>query len=979
MALNPADIAVVSRLLDEALALPQAGRAAWLQALPAEHHAHRDTLRGMLERAAGLVSDPLLDALPALDTDDAVAQPQERVGPYRLLREIGHGGMGSVWLAERADGAFKRQLALKLPRLAWGAGLAERMAVERDIGALLEHPNIARLYDAGVDARGRPYLALEYIDGQPIDAWCEASGLNIAQRLRLFLQVIQAVSHAHGRLVVHRDLKPSNVLVTQDGQAHLLDFGIAKLLHEAGSDAPGLTQQQGRVLTPHYASPEQVAGGAITVQSDVYSLAVLLYELLTGTRPIAPKRSTPAAVEDAILEGDAPPASSRVADRASARALHGEVDAILAKAMQREPARRYATADALAQDIERHLRGESVQARPDTWADRLAKSIRRHRLAYGAAAAVTVAVLSGTGISLVQAQRANEEAERARIVKEFVVDVFKVNSRGSTANKQLRQLPAELLLEHGARLIETKFAGQPRLRSELFGVVGSIFADIGAYRLAADYAARQVDMLTALGAPAGERALATLLLAEIQLSDLLLAEAHKQARQALALSASDAALRPRATVLLVRVLRRQGRNDEALPFLEAAEQQLKGLPGASAVRAQAAAIRAAYLSNRNEFDKALPLYDAAITEALSAEGPLSPTAIDVRLVVARELAAQMRGGEASRYHAAALKALRDTGGASDVRAALEESEQAGRMFQMGQLPAAAAAAAIGQAQQQLAARGNLLPDRIRASIDFDMGKVLVLSGDLKAAAPLVSGSAAVLRAQDPGPRERFQYASFQALLAMYAGRHDQADALFRENIDTRKELGTSKHPFAIQDHSSAALNLLMQGRFEQAAQALDAAPRMEQSAAGNTLAAQYALYLPRGRARLSLAQGDAAAALRLLPPPHTDEWPPQLPYDDGLLRGEVLCAVGQGKDGLGLIEKSLLWHQAKVHAHHPELARARAAAGLCAVGQGQRARALELSDLAQAAFLAQPEVSAYFKRPAMLLASLVGTPGSGRP
>src|SRR6185503_16576262 len=226
------------------------------------------------------------------------------------------------------------------PRLAWGAGLAERMACERDIGALLAHPNIARLYDAGVDASGRPYLALEYIDGQPLDAWCDSQALGVPERLRLFLQVARAVAYAHGRLVVHRDLKPSNVLVTADGQAHLLDFGIARLLHDAAPGDLGLTQEQGRVLTPHYASPEQIQGEPITVASDVYSLGVLLYELLTAPLPFQ--------------------ASTRARDNGTARALRGEIDAILGRALKRVPASRYAGVDALVQDIERHLNGERV-------------------------------------------------------------------------------------------------------------------------------------------------------------------------------------------------------------------------------------------------------------------------------------------------------------------------------------------------------------------------------------------------------------------------------------------------------------------------------------------------------------------------------------------------------------------------------------------------------------------------------------------
>jgi serine/threonine-protein kinase len=255
--LRPDEVAELSRLLDEALALAPAQREPWLADLARSKPESAKRLRTMLQHEES--SDTgFLPKLSRADIEEAVAAAGDRVGPYVLVRETGRGGMGTVWLAERADGAFKRRVALKLPRLTWSAGLAKRMARERDIGALLEHPSIARLYDAGLDEHGRPYIAMEYIEGQPIDVYCREHDFDVRSRLRLFVQVAEAVGYAHGRLVLHRDLKPSNVLIDAGGRVHLLDFGIAKLLDDTGAGSE-ITQEQGRVLTLNYASPEQIA------------------------------------------------------------------------------------------------------------------------------------------------------------------------------------------------------------------------------------------------------------------------------------------------------------------------------------------------------------------------------------------------------------------------------------------------------------------------------------------------------------------------------------------------------------------------------------------------------------------------------------------------------------------------------------------------------------------------------------------------
>src|SRR6266436_5334752 len=290
--LSAAQMAQMNRLLDEALDLDPEGRRRWLEVLAPEYEDLKPALRKALlpqeGQATGAEAVAMLPKLGAAgDTTEfgSGLQAGQRVGPYRLVRPLGSGGMAEVWLAQRADGAFKREVALKLPMLSrLRKDLASRFVRERDILAALEHPNIARLYDAGVSGEGLPYLAMEYVHGEPFTAWCDAHRLGLRERLKLFLQVLDAVQYAHGHQVIHRDIKPSNILVTDSGQARLLDFGVAKLLaHE--DEQTELTQIYGRALTPDYASPELVRGEGGGAAADVYSLGVVLDELLAGSRP----------------------------------------------------------------------------------------------------------------------------------------------------------------------------------------------------------------------------------------------------------------------------------------------------------------------------------------------------------------------------------------------------------------------------------------------------------------------------------------------------------------------------------------------------------------------------------------------------------------------------------------------------------------------------------------------------------------------
>jgi serine/threonine protein kinase len=414
----------ISALLDEALALPAAERALWLERLGNEPEELRDTLRRLLEAQPQVDTKDFLGTMPKLP--EAAAQPPGAhepsagalVGPYRLVSELGQGGMGSVWRAERSDGQIKRQVALKLPHLTWAGGLAERMARERDILATLEHPNIARLYDAGVDQQGRPYLAMEFVEGQPIDVHCRERALPLRARIELLLQVCDAVAHAHARLVVHRDLKPSNILVTADGQVRLLDFGIAKLMEGDRAEETALTRLSGRALTLDYASPEQIRGEPLGTASDVYSLAVVAYELLTGNRPYRLKRGSAAELEEAIAGADPPLASDAAVEAAAKRQLRGDLDAILNKALKKRSEDRYATVTALAEDLRRHRDGHAVLARPDSRWYVARKFVARNRLPMAAAAAIFAALGIGLTVALWQTATARENLRRAAMALE---------------------------------------------------------------------------------------------------------------------------------------------------------------------------------------------------------------------------------------------------------------------------------------------------------------------------------------------------------------------------------------------------------------------------------------------------------------------------------------------------------------------------------------------------------------------------------
>ncbi|MBT9490161.1 MAG: serine/threonine protein kinase [Rubrivivax sp.] len=411
----------LSPLLDALMDLAEPQRAERLAALRSVDPALADELLPWLAELAGLDQSLFLQA-PALPPPPGGSG--QTVGAYTLDQELGRGGMGTVWLAHRTDGRYEGQVAIKFLQTGLhGAAAGARFAREGSILARLAHPHIARLLDAGQLAPAgpgpaQPYLVLEYVAGLPIDQHCQQQRLPLAARLHLFLAVLDAVAHAHNRLILHRDLKPSNILVTAAGEVKLLDFGIAKLLHDVADDQA--TQQGGAAYTPQYAAPEQLQGGEVTTATDVYALGVLLFQLLGGKHPTALAEGATLDRLRAVVETVPPPVST-VAPAADAAALRGDLDTIVAHALKKQPGERYANAAALAEDLQRHLAHEPISARPDTWAYRSAKFLRRHRVAVGAGSLAALALAATAAVAVHEARQAQQQQAQAEGLIEFML------------------------------------------------------------------------------------------------------------------------------------------------------------------------------------------------------------------------------------------------------------------------------------------------------------------------------------------------------------------------------------------------------------------------------------------------------------------------------------------------------------------------------------------------------------------------------
>jgi serine/threonine-protein kinase len=793
-ALGRDDADRAAALLDEALDLAPDQRDGW----QAELAAREPRLAPVVEGLLAAVSPPGCGHRPP--TAELIARrvvgmhaatPSlvgRRFGPYRVLGLLGQGGMGSVWRAERADGLFKREVALKLvhPGLV-GATLHERFTRERQILAALAHPNIARMLDAGIADDGQPYLALELVEGTRIDVHCDRHRLDIRARLALMIQALDAVQHAHQNLVIHRDLKPANILVDAAGQVRLLDFGIAKLLHDGATAEAEITRLGGCVMTPHYASPEQTAGRPVGTASDVYSLGVVLYELLCGHRP---DRDAPASPGQRVADVDtAARRDSRPGPLATC--LAGDLGTIALKALKADPAERYATADALRADLQRFLDGLPVQARPDSAAYRLRKFVGRHRAAVSGAAAGAALLVAAAAVSLWQADAARQaaaqaarESRRAQAVQTFLVDVFGANSLRQADPQRARQATARELLDAGAARATVALASSPDAQEAVLDVLADMYFQLEAFDEAARLRRERALALERAHGANDPRAADAWLSYAADVADTRqraqAAPAVERARAILdAIGDHDSELRGWVAIesarlaqyRSLRVMRREA--DAALAQFRVKPQRWTNLYHALQIAA-----RARYLGG--DADAARTLHGQAIELARRHE-PQAPAWLITPWAQMAEAEIELERFEDAESHLReALALARRTSGDASA-SALQTQVKLGAMLHTNGRTAEGWALLV-QAQALAGQGGATLSPDAHSALRRFVGGALIERGEFQAAHELLAAEAAELRERHPDSLPLARLLPLLAAASSGMGRFDESRKALEEAV-----------------------------------------------------------------------------------------------------------------------------------------------------------------------------------------------------
>jgi serine/threonine-protein kinase len=859
----------LSPLLDSLFELPPEARAERLREMRDEDAQLTDELEQLIaleDERSDFLAEPMTPSRMG-------AQPGTVVGPYRLDRLLGEGGMGQVWLASRADGLYQRRVALKLLRPGLtDTNLRLRFTRERQILARLAHPHIARLLDAGVTTEGVPYLALEYVDGEPITDYCRALDTPIAQRLRMFQQVCDAVSHAHANLIVHRDLKPSNILVTPAGEVRLLDFGIAKLLD---SEVPVIEQTRTgmRAFTLHYAAPEQIRGEPVTTMTDVYSLGVVLYELLTDRKPYKLKRDSDAAWEDAILFNDPLKPSQKIlrriesdtADeqgqagelRRRARVLAGDLDNIVLKALAKQPEQRYPSVEALALDLRRYDEGRPVLARAQGVGYRMRKYFARHRWTIASATMVTVVLAMSIALVAWQARQALAEAARAQAMQDFMVGLFEQADGAPGQAMDLRRLLAAAEARDSAEP-----SRQPRTRAELLGLLARLRLGLGDYAEAAGLLRRQAAIVdNARDIPD------SLQLESLTLRGQLLA-LQDNAEQCIALMqpfldlarSEQAQLPPQSSQFysqLGRCRRAVGERQGARQMYERSLAMRREAPSDDVGIVENLIDLAALQGDAGDTAAAMRGYDDAMRHLQAHVSARHPLAADILRQRCALLRAQGRAGAAETQCQAALDLALQLHG-SDSRAGIDARRQLAALH-VDQGRYAQAQREFTAAQAWLVSRlGPGHPDVARNY--NSLGVTAWERGDFDAALPALAHAVAIWRR---GTNKALLAAGLfnQALVLHDAGFDADAMPLLAESRRLRVELFGAQHELIGDTDRMIGTVAAAMGDTARAQRALQSAVALTRIGYGadhsHTLRAELA------QARVLAASGNAAAARRM--------------------------------------------------------------------------------------------------------------------
>jgi len=986
--LTPIEAERVAALLDEALDLEQFGFTRWR----AELARREPELCPVVARLATSITAPNSDraetgALIARGVARAAplqaAVEGRKFGPYRVLRLLGRGGMGSVWLADRDDGLFDRQVALKLVNAcAGGRAFAERFARERRILSALEHPHIARLLDAGISDDGQPFLAIEYVEGAPLDTYCDTHCLSVRARIGLMLQVLSAVQYAHQNLVIHRDLKPANILVTHDGHVRLLDFGVAKLLTDGEALETELTQLDGRALTPDYASPEQIAGRQMSAASDVYALGVLLYRLLCGHRPYQLPRASRGALEEAILAtSPVRPSQCAITDsgaqarsttaRKLVQTLAGDLDTIVSKALKKDPVERYTTAAAFAQDLQRYLDGEPVLARPDSAIYRFRKFVGRNRGKVGVAVAAAALLMIAAGVSIRQAQVAQREAQHAQAVQRFLLNIFKTNSNQQPDPIRARQTTARELLDVGAKQAVESLRGAPRAQDEVLETLADMYAQLGLREEAAQMRQLRIDaMKQAYGARDVRVANALLAYAEDVASTRQRERVPAALEEATAIldANGDYSSSERGWVWITAANWHQYQAIGPMRVnAQRAVQHFERHPsGWSLFHALQAAARARYWVG--DYEGAVAGHRDAIAEAQRRHPAPSAWLITPWVQLAEAQTTALKLDEAESHLRQALSLSRAINGDLNGVTLQTQAKLGGFLHAMGRREEGTRL--LRNALEAIGKPGaNATPNAVGA-VHRNLGAAFLDEGRMAEAEPHLAAEVADLRQHYPDSIPLARMLLLQGRWLTAVGRYKQSTAALDEARRIwQRAGGDAVEPFTMNRYLLEQTQLLLaQGDAAAAVEKLravvspahaDALPlRLEQTQAQIALARAY---LQQDRFNESMDQArQALAHIEGSPLRERFQW---LEADAALSLGLALRNSGDAKTARGHFERALQLRRAHSAERSPWIADAEIALAACLLDLGESKSARNLLDQARATHAAHTELGEHFVTP----------------